>query len=446
MAPVSYPPACDDGRPFFPFFDGTQNIHRPGGTGKVAMYPTVRFDRIPGVKTPFQAPIAYEGSRLAARRSFRTMASVDIVINDFVYQRTYPSEILPIGGAQRRSVPNKVMRAKVRVTRPYDAGGIGPPANQAVVFHVKGEIELLRDVSLWKGGYPVAVAGFTTGKDPSVLSILRNGEDVTPVFCSAPKRPFSGTRTGLLPVGSYIWAAYPLTHGPSVAVFPLSGTPFGYRYAGGKSQHVEVSLNVPGGKHRKGETFAFEFLTLSGPWDRPPTPQFAERFRDVMGLDGSPGYTVSAKSGKVISSVYFLVLDGEKKGFAGTLAPPRGVFPAFLPIQVRNLNPRWSAVHFDVAAKRYRPIGSVDGVAYTHVQFGRRPQRLFIGHPFTCDQPEAVLVLVRAAPKKFLLTVHNPTDAPMKCTIQKSRFFTLISTCPGPVNVPAGDQVVLTLN
>ena len=445
--PVSYPPVCDDGRPFFPFFDGTQNIHRPGGTGKVSIYPTVRFDRIPGVETPYQKPIAFEGSTYAARRSFRTMASVDIVVNDFLYERTYPSEIMPLSEAvQRRSAPNQVMRASVRVSRPYDAGYLGPPANQAVVFHVKGEIELLRDVSLWDGGYPIAVGNYATGTDPSVLAVCRNGEDVTPVFCSAPKQPFANARSGPLPMGSYIWTAYPLTHGPALALFPLSGGPFGYRYAGRKSQqHVEVFLDVPAGEHRKGETFAYEFLTLTAPWDKPPTTQYVERFRDLLGLDGTPGYRISPESGKILSSVYTLALDGEGKGFAGTLTPPRGAFPAFLPVQVRNLNPRWSAIHYDRAAGRSRPLGSADGIAYTHVQFDSKPQRLFVGHPFTCDQPEAVLVLAQTGPSEFLLTVHNPTDKPMVCTLERSPFFTLSSTCPEPLDVPAGDQVVVTI-
>ncbi|MDP6119299.1 MAG: hypothetical protein QGG53_46115 [Planctomycetota bacterium] len=444
--PVSHPPVCDDGRPFFPFFDGTHNIHRPGGTGKVTMYPTVRFDRIPGVKTPFQSPIAFEGSSYAARRSLRTMASVDIVINDFLYERTYPSEIVPLReSVQRRSAPNKVMRARVRVSRPYDAGYLGPPANQAVVFHVKGEIELLRDVSLWDGGYPIAVGNYVAGKDTSVLAVCRNGEEVPPVFCSAPKRPFSNRRSGPLPVGAYVWTGYPLTHGPALALFPLSGGPFGYRYGGGKLQHLEVFLDVPAGKHRRGERFAYEYLTLSTPWDRPPTPEYVERFRDVMGLDGTPGYRIQVQSGKAVSSVYVLALDGEGKGFAGTLAPPRGEFPAFLPVQVRNLNSRWSAIHYDMAARRYRPIGSVEGVAYTHVQFDGKAQRLFVGHPFTCDQPEAVIALAQTGPKKFLLTVHNPTDKLMKCTIEKSRFFTLTSQSPALLEVPAGDQVVLRI-
>ncbi|MDP6355228.1 MAG: hypothetical protein QF473_09020, partial [Planctomycetota bacterium] len=69
----------------------------------------------------------------------------------------------------------------------------------------------------------------------------------------------------------------------------------------------------------------------------------------------------------------------------------------------------------------------------------------FVGHPFTCDQPEAVIALAQTGPKKFLLTVHNPTDKPMKCTIEKSRFFTLTSESPAPLEVPAGDQVVLTI-
>jgi len=246
-------------------------------------------------------------------------------------------------------------------------------------------------------------------------------------------------------VGSYIWTGYLLTHGPALALFPLSGEPCGYRYAGRELQHVEIFLDVPAGKHRRGEKFTYELLTLSAPWDKPPTPEYVERFRYMMGLDGTPGYKVHAESGEVISSVYVLALDGEGKGFAGTLAPPRGAFPAFLPVQVRNLNTRWSAIHYDRAAGRYRPIGSVGGVAYTHVQFDRKPQRLFVGHPFTCDQPDAVLVLAQTGPKRFLLTVHNPTDEPMKCTLEKSRFFTLTSQCPGPLDVAAGDQVVVEI-
>ena len=56
-----------------------------------------------------------------------------------------------------------------------------------------------------------------------------------------------------------------------------------------------------------------------------------------------------------------------------------------------------------------------------------------------------VLVPVQTGPKRLLLTVHNPTDEPMTCTLERSPFFTLSSQCPGPLDVPAGDQVVVDI-
>ena len=53
--------------------------------------------------------------------------------------------------------------------------------------------------------------------------------------------------------------------------------------------------------------------------------------------------------------------------------------------------------------------------------------------------------LAQTGPKRFLLTVHNPTDKPMKCMFKRSRFFTLASQCPEPLSVPAGDQEVVDI-
>jgi hypothetical protein len=109
------------------------------------------------------------------------------------------------------------------------------------------------------------------------------------------------------------------------------------------------------------------------------------------------------------------------------------------------MNPNWTAVHYDLSARRFRPIGSVDGVAYSHVRLDGKPQRLFLGHPLVCDRQDVVLALVQTGPERFLVTVHNPTAVPVRVTLKESPFVLLVAECPGPVDVPVGDQVVAAL-
>jgi hypothetical protein len=86
--------------------------------------------------------------------------------------------------------------------------------------------------------------------------------------------------------------------------------------------------------------------------------------------------------------------------------------------------------------------------AYAHLdltQKNPKPQKSFVGHPFTCDRPEVFLTLVQTGEKEFLLSANNPTTESMNVKITKSKFFDLTTKDEMSVEIAAGDEIVLKL-
>jgi hypothetical protein len=89
-----------------------------------------------------------------------------------------------------------------------------------------------------------------------------------------------------------------------------------------------------------------------------------------------------------------------------------------------------------------------EGAAWAHLNFtGDRPQpaHVFVGHPFTADDPELFLTLVQTGESEFVLAVHNPTEAEVTATLTPAPWFDLVATEPLSATVPAGDSVTLTI-
>ena len=92
-----------------------------------------------------------------------------------------------------------------------------------------------------------------------------------------------------------------------------------------------------------------------------------------------------------------------------------------MPIQVTNLNPRWSVFFADLKTGERRPLGiSADGASWAAYDFGSHPREVFIGHPVLGDQREVSLTVTQAGPKSFEVEAHNPTDQPIRATIVAS--------------------------
>jgi len=196
-----------------------------------------------------------------------------------------------------------------------------------------------------------------------------------------------------------------------------------------------------------GTTVEYTLLSITAPIlsDRWPADslQFAELFRDRLGLDGDVPYRIRASRGKVVSTDYILVTEAEQGALVFQAEDVD--LPAALPVEVRGLNANWSAGCGDLAGKRYRPIAVHEGKGFVALDPRVKKQHVFIGHPVMCDDPEIVLCCVPLDAKTWALEIHNPTERTRTVRVRASGGWPGLAFEPKTEKVEPGASVHLQL-
>jgi len=321
------------------------------------------------------------------------------------------------------------------------------PGRLPGVVLVDGYLEFLKDITLSEKRFlPVRIVNIRASRKEGNYrncAILHTGEREYHFELDYVGDNEPASLTGKFDVGSYIYF-YPSLFGPA-GVFSLTdGLRFQYyRHIHGAS----IGFDLPGKKYRKGDKINYSYIAFTGPYYDKVSTELPERFRDILGIDGTVSYKVNIEQGKIISQQYVCVIDGKGEGFAGTFIPPkREKIPTVLPVIITNLNSRWSAVYYERDKKRYRPIGMLKDKAYAHIPPFTKPQKLFIGHPFTCDKKEIFITLVQTGKEKFILSLNNPTDRILNVNLKKSPFFNFIKFKSCKISIPAGEVKKIILN
>lgn len=165
--------------------------------------------------------------------------------------------------------------------------------------------------------------------------------------------------------------------------------------------------------------------------------------RAALGFNGSTGYTVAMEAGAVLGTRFTLALDGRDTGAAFTI--PQVALPAGLPVTVAHLNPNWSAVLHDRTARRWRPLGMLDGTAYATLDTAAQDWHVYLGHPVIADNPHVVISLAQIADDRWALEVHNPTGVRIDTPVAPSPFFDLLDWDGARVTLDAGTSTVFEL-
>lgn len=294
------------------------------------------------------------------------------------------------------------------------------PASPLAVFLWEMEVTLKRDVACTS-----IMAGFIRSSQDRLWAL--RGSDGTVYSGTWEETRLSKPRTLSLPFGKGGYAALLDSPLGGAAVFSLT-------------DGMDVSLGLPTRRnvmftlrgvacpHKKGESARVRLLLVGIPRatavtrEMPsPSTEVVERFYRDFGLgDGKPAYGLDVQAGKVLGQRYILEVDGgQANGFSGQLT---GKLISSLPITVSGMNDRWSAVLYDRALKKARPVGVFEGRAYATVCLSSK-QDLFIGHPLVADRPEVAIQVTQTGPKAWAVEIHNPTDQPVKTTIRKNPWF-----------------------
>ena len=88
------------------------------------------------------------------------------------------------------------------------------------------------------------------------------------------------------------------------------------------------------------------------------------------------------------------------------------------------------------------PVGD-DGTAILQINTDLDDHDLFIGNLLAADNKDIHLHLLDTRPGKFTLEAHNPTDAPVSCTIRAAPGLELLGDFSRKITVPAGSSAIV---
>ena len=236
---------------------------------------------------------------------------------------------------------------------------------------------------------------------------------------------------GLRPVGSAV--AYNL------------GAPLLWRH---DQDSTKLLADLSGKAVKKGDSYSYQFLTLSGRTADNNSLQRYEEIRRYLGLGegGKPGYDLTLTQGKVLSSRGLLDLQADRGVVALSIPPPELKLHVILGLRLYGLNSRWDAGLWDAARGKYRPIGLSDNVAYVRLnaELGDG-KNVVLGHPVVADNPDVFLTFTKLTdkPDSYYCAVNNPTDKALQVKLTQRMSLPGLALGEKTVDVPAGGEVVV---
>jgi len=155
------------------------------------------------------------------------------------------------------------------------------------------------------------------------------------------------------------------------------------------------------------------------------------KYRDGYGLAGQPAaYQLTVSQGAVVPTParYPLAVKAINGGFQAKVSG--GQLPLRLPVEVRDLNPRWTAGKVDLAKNEWFPLYVRDSTAYTTIN-PRERNHFYIGNLVTANHPGVfVTLLPHNDDGTVKVEVHNPTKSKLvvQVTVPISTFLAAAQT------------------
>jgi len=286
-----------------------------------------------------------------------------------------------------------------------------PDSYSVAVWTAEASFTARQDMELLKGQRPEL--GHFKASGATHIQVLVGGKVVLDRAITDPK---GANWRGELKPGDYI-ALYGSKLG-GIALYPRDEN----LWCSVSGRNCFLYFRHEGSLVRKGTTFHTSLIAVGAPFTLgKESADFARKFADTFGLDGTAAYQVKVVSGKLVSQDYFLRLNGA--GVGSRVRIGKADLPAYLPIQVEGLNPRWSVGLYEIGRDRYRPVGMLRDAALAQVDPAEGDLDVYVGHPFVCDDGEVFLTYMEMGQKEAQLEVHNPTDRAIHVSVKAAPDF-----------------------
>ena len=355
-----------------------------------------------------------------------------------------------------RAIPNPFFRWEVKYT--YFTGRLNAP----FIKLVEGDITILKDfdakesLQIYGTRARRASSNLVFTKADGTLNHLSLGLERTNFISPLPKFGLAGL--------------YPDSFNGSFGFIPLtSGFIMDARATGSANFYSLYGRLDHPNHYTAGEHIPFKYMSVNSQLDPPDDDSFITDVHRSFGVGGQPcRYSVQPTVGKVLETGYPLKLQADN----GVVLAKSGkcVLPLDLPVTVAGLNPNWDAgilyrgktrllipvwcineyrQRFIRMEERERidelqriPVGD-DGTAILQINTDLDDHDLFIGNLLAADNKDIHLHLLDARPGKFTLEAHNPTDAPVSCTVRAATGLELLGDLSRKITVPAGSSVIV---
>lgn len=361
----------------------------------------------------------------------RVVSSSEVLIGDRILDGVFPYDANPVIHVWHTLYPVKPSRALETTAR---CSLYLPKVDGTFQYLWEQRFKPLQDIPV-KADQPFTfglgtIAGWSGKTDKTERLIVSGGQIID-------RGPVVGKPMQAMPFkrGDYLCFAKAIFG--SLAVYSLSDN----LVLWGDGVNYQVGIKTPAGTLKAGTSHDASLLLVGINRLVPEPDKLAAQLAVAYGLSGKPSYQVQAERGSVLRQDCLLGLQADKAGaFAGQITGLKDL-PGNLGAQVSGLNGNWSAVLQD-SAGRTRIIPVEDGVGYAVLRAEEEGKRLFIGHPFTADNPQVMLSLARSKDwKTWVVEIHNPTDEALRVKVTTNPLVQGLKLNE-TLQLPAGSSVI----
>jgi hypothetical protein len=300
------------------------------------------------------------------------------------------------------------------------------PESKASATLVEGTVTATKDISLdakrsLDVGFIAAGNGYNpTWQKQDGYSVMHSGLDGSVALWTASAK--GGRLEGQVRKGGFVYVLP--VHTGSLGFYPVDGDmAFLFTHDGKYNWTLRLGMKSPERQVKAGTKFSrrVAIARTDQGYAQEQAKACLDNVKREFGIgEAAPSFKIIPVVGTIKGHQFLQELEAHDGAFRCSLHAPILTWPC-IPIAIRGLNDNWDTVVWGDYGEGLRRIPVRDGVGYASIDPIRASGReVWIGHPVTCNQPQARLLVLENGPAVCEVQVHNPTDAAMTVRFRSS--------------------------